>query len=176
MAYAKAKHKPWAIPEFGADNGDAGNVAYVTSTIQSWASYPPIGAAWFNNTAAASFSQPLSQLPRTLAYLRVLAQPVARRLTTVTAVLQKGSPDIVRAHLTYGTATTYGTTPVYGGAVTLWQHNASTSTWTAVATVKTDRNGWAYVGVRPKYWTAYHWTFGGAATLYGTTSLTVTTG
>ena len=73
MAYAKSKGKKWALPEFGADNGDAGNIAYIQSTIQQWASYPPIGAAWYNNTAAASFSQPLAQLPQTTAYLRTLA-------------------------------------------------------------------------------------------------------
>ncbi len=73
MAYAKAKQKKWSIPEFGADNGDAGNVTYVKSTIASWGSYPPIGASWYNNTAGASFSQPLRVLPRTTAYLRSLA-------------------------------------------------------------------------------------------------------
>lgn len=73
MAYAKSKGKKWALPEFGADNGDAGNIAYIQSTIQQWASYPPIGAAWYNNTAAASFSQPLAKLPKTTAYLRTLA-------------------------------------------------------------------------------------------------------
>jgi hypothetical protein len=73
MLYAKSKGKPWAIPEFGAHGGDTADLAYITSTITSWAAYPPIGAAWFNNTAAASFSQPLTQIPRTLAYLRTLA-------------------------------------------------------------------------------------------------------
>jgi hypothetical protein len=73
MQYAQSKGKPWAIPEFGSHGGDAADTAYVTSTIQSWASYPPIGASWFNNTAAASFSQPLVQIPGTLAYLRNLA-------------------------------------------------------------------------------------------------------
>ena len=73
MAYARAKHKPWAVPEFGADNGDAGDVAYIRATIASWGAYPPVGAAWYNNTAAASFSQPLRILPKTTAYLRMLA-------------------------------------------------------------------------------------------------------
>jgi hypothetical protein len=73
MAYAKAKHKSWAIPEFGADNGDAGNVKYIQSTIAQWAAYPPVGASWYNNTAAASFSQPLSRLPKTTSYLKTLA-------------------------------------------------------------------------------------------------------
>jgi hypothetical protein len=73
MAYAKAKHKPWAIPEFGADNGDAGNISYIRSTIAQWAAYPPVGVSWYNNTAAASFSQPLSRLPQTTAFLRALA-------------------------------------------------------------------------------------------------------
>jgi len=73
MAYAKAKHKPWAIPEFGADNGDAGNVAYIKSTIAQWVGYPPVGASWYNNTAAASFSQPLTKLPQTTAFLKALA-------------------------------------------------------------------------------------------------------
>lgn len=71
MLYAKAKGKPWAIPEFGFNGGDAADVAYLTSTIQSWAAYPPIGAAWYNN--GQNFSQPLTQIPRTLAFLRVLA-------------------------------------------------------------------------------------------------------
>jgi hypothetical protein len=73
MAYAKAKHKPWSIPEFGAHSGDTGNIAYINSTIASWAAYPPIGASWYNNTAAAGFSQPLRGLPKTTAYLRALA-------------------------------------------------------------------------------------------------------
>jgi hypothetical protein len=73
MNYAKSKHKPWAIPEFGSHGGDANNITYLTSTINSWAAYPPIGAAWYNNTAAANFSQPLTQIPRTLAFLRALA-------------------------------------------------------------------------------------------------------
>jgi hypothetical protein len=73
MAYARSKGKPWAIPEFGAHSGDSGDVAYITMTINQFASYPPIGAAWFNNTAAANFSQPLAKLPRTTAYLRALA-------------------------------------------------------------------------------------------------------
>ena len=73
MQYAQSKGKPWAIPEFGSHGGDAADTAYVKSTIASWAAYPPIGASWFNNTAAANFSQPLSQVPGTLAYLRALA-------------------------------------------------------------------------------------------------------
>jgi hypothetical protein len=73
MAYAKAKHKAWAIPEFGADNGDAGNVAYIKSTIAQWTGYPPVGVSWYNNTAGASFSQPLTRLPQTTAFLKALA-------------------------------------------------------------------------------------------------------
>ncbi len=72
-AYAKSKHKQWGIPEFGNHGGDAQDTAYVQSVIQLWSSYPPIGAAWYNNTAAANFSQPLQQIPHTLAYLRALA-------------------------------------------------------------------------------------------------------
>jgi hypothetical protein len=73
MLYAQSKGKPWAIPEFGAHAGDTADTAYVNSTIASWAAYPPIGASWFNNTAGANFSQPLTQIPQTLAYLRTLA-------------------------------------------------------------------------------------------------------
>jgi len=73
MAYAKAKGKPWALPEFGADNGDAGDVKYIQSTIAQWVSYPPVAASWYNNTAGASFSQPLTRLPQTTAYLKALA-------------------------------------------------------------------------------------------------------
>ena len=73
MQYAQSKGKSWAIPEFGSHGGDAADTAYITSTIASWAAYPPIGAAWFNNTLGASFSQPLTQIPGTLAYLRTLA-------------------------------------------------------------------------------------------------------
>jgi hypothetical protein len=73
MAYAKAKHKPWTIPEFGANDGDAGNVTYIKSTIASWAAFPPLGAAWYNNTAGAGFSQPLTRLPQTVAFLKALA-------------------------------------------------------------------------------------------------------
>jgi hypothetical protein len=71
MQYAKSKGKPWAIPEFGYNRGDSADVAYLTSTIQSWAAYPPIGASWYNN--GPTFSQPLTQIPKTLAYLRALA-------------------------------------------------------------------------------------------------------
>jgi hypothetical protein len=148
-----------------------------------------VGASWYNNTAGASFSQPLTRLPQTTAFLRALAlpgqsgvpqpkpvpKPVPKRYTTITSLMQHGSPDIVRAHLTYGTTTTYGTTPVYLGLVTLWAHGSSSSTWVAVGSAKTDANGWAYLAVRPTAWTAYRWTFAGAASLYGTTSLTVTT-
>jgi hypothetical protein len=73
MLYAKSKGKPWAIPEFGLNSGDAAGVAYLTSTIQSWSAYPPIGAAWFNSTSGANFSEPLTKIPSTLAYLRELA-------------------------------------------------------------------------------------------------------
>ncbi len=73
MDYAKSKGKPWAIPEFGNHDGDLGDKAYVTQTILSWAPYRPIGAAWYNNTAAANFSQPLVQIPQTTTYLRALA-------------------------------------------------------------------------------------------------------
>ena len=73
MAYAKSKLKPWAIPEFGADNGDLGDIKYIQSTIASWAAYPPLGASWYNNTAGASFSQPLDKVPRTTTYLQTLA-------------------------------------------------------------------------------------------------------
>ena len=73
MNYARSKHKRWAVPEFGAHKGDAGDVGYIKSTMAAWAAYPPIGAAWYNNTAAASFSQPLRILPRTTAFLRLLA-------------------------------------------------------------------------------------------------------
>jgi len=73
MSYARSKGKPWAVPEFGAHLGDAGDLRYVKSAQQAWAAYPPIGASWYNNTAAAGFSQPLSQIPQTLAYLRSLA-------------------------------------------------------------------------------------------------------
>ena len=73
MDYARSKGKPWAIPEFGNHGGDAADIAYVNNAMAQWAAYPPIGASWFNNTAAASFSQPLTQVPGTLAYLRTLA-------------------------------------------------------------------------------------------------------
>jgi hypothetical protein len=73
MAYAKSKLKPWAIPEFGADNGDLGDITYIKDTIASWAAYPPVGASWYNNTAGASFSQPLYALPQTTTYLQTLA-------------------------------------------------------------------------------------------------------
>jgi len=37
------------------------------------AAYPPIGACWYNNTSSSYFSQPLSQIPKTLAYLKTLS-------------------------------------------------------------------------------------------------------
>lgn len=73
MYYAKSKHKQWALPEFGAHLGDARNVQFVRMYQQMWASYPPIGACWYNNTSSSAFSQPLSQIPLTTAFLRTLA-------------------------------------------------------------------------------------------------------
>jgi phosphatidylinositol-3-phosphatase len=100
--------------------------------------------------------------------------PPPKVFTSVTPLLQLGSPDIVRAHLTYGTTSSHGNTPIWGGEVILWMHNAGTA-WSVVGTSKTDRNGWAFYDTRPRWWTAYRWTFSGTTHFYGTTSLTVTT-
>jgi hypothetical protein len=130
--------------------------------------------ASLTSTSDVDFSTgPSDQLSTTLGVCSG-ACPVPKLLTSLVAVLQKGSPDIVRAHLTYGTHNTYGTTPI-SGIVTLWMHYAGTTKWTLVGTATTDRLGWAYIATRPKYWTAYHWTFSGNARFYGTTSPTVVT-
>jgi hypothetical protein len=73
MKYAQSKHKKWAVPEFGAHLGDLKDLQYLKSSMTQWAAYPPIGASWYNNTASAGFSQPLTQIPQTLSYLRSLA-------------------------------------------------------------------------------------------------------
>jgi hypothetical protein len=72
LAYAKSKGKPWAIPETGKDLGDAANVLFMKGMVAGWKAYPPTGVAWFSSTNGG-FSRPLSQLPRTLAYLRSIA-------------------------------------------------------------------------------------------------------
>jgi hypothetical protein len=71
IAYAKSKGKPWSIPETG-DKGDAASLAFMKSMVAGWAGYPPVGVAWFSSTNGG-FSQPLSKLPKTLAYLKSLA-------------------------------------------------------------------------------------------------------
>jgi hypothetical protein len=71
IAYAKSKHKPWSIPETGS-HGDSASVAFLKSMISGWASYPPIGMCWFSSTNGG-YSQPLTALPRTLAYLKSIA-------------------------------------------------------------------------------------------------------
>jgi hypothetical protein len=101
--------------------------------------------------------------------------PPPKEYTTVTPLMQLGSPDIVRAHLTHGTTTAHGTVPIYRGVVTLWTHDARTTTWSVVGRASTDTNGWAYIAVRPRYWAAYRWTFSGTAHFYGTVSVVVTT-
>jgi hypothetical protein len=73
MYYAKSKHKKWSVPEFGAHLGDVKDLAFVQTYQKLWAAYPPIGACWYNNTTSSYFSQPLSQIPKTLAYLKTLA-------------------------------------------------------------------------------------------------------
>ena len=101
--------------------------------------------------------------------------PPLGTLTTITPVMQKGSPDIVRAHLTYGSHTAYGTAPIYGGIVTLWKHTAGTTTWAYVGQARTNSSGWTYIAQSPRWWTAYRWTFSGNSRFYGSTSPTVTT-
>jgi hypothetical protein len=71
IAYAKSKGKPWAIPETG-NKGDAASLAFMRSMVAGWASYPPVGIAWFSSTNGG-FSQPLTSLPKTLAYLKSIA-------------------------------------------------------------------------------------------------------
>jgi hypothetical protein len=71
IAYAKSKGKPWSIPETG-NRGDAASLAFMKTMVAGWASYPPIGISWFSSTNGG-FSQPLTALPRTLAYLKSIA-------------------------------------------------------------------------------------------------------
>ena len=71
IAYAKSKGKPWAIPETG-NKGDAASLAFITSMVAGWASYPPLGIAWFSSTNGG-FSQPLTSLPKTLTFLKSIA-------------------------------------------------------------------------------------------------------
>jgi hypothetical protein len=74
MVYAKSKGKPWSMPETGHDAGDIADLAWMKSMVATYQSYPPIGFAWYStsNPAAPDFSDPLEELPRTLAYLRTL--------------------------------------------------------------------------------------------------------
>jgi hypothetical protein len=71
IAYAKSKGKPWAIPETG-NKGDAASLTFMKGMVSGWQSYPPVGIAWFSSTNGG-FSQPLSSLPKTLAYLKSIA-------------------------------------------------------------------------------------------------------
>jgi len=71
IAYAKSKGKPWAIPETG-NHGDAASVAFLKTMISGWAGYPPVGMCWFSSTNGG-YSQPLTALPKTLAYLKSIA-------------------------------------------------------------------------------------------------------
>jgi len=71
IAYAKSKGKPWSVPETGA-KGDAASLAFIKSMISGWASYAPIGVCWFSSTSGG-YSQSLSSLPKTLAYLKSIA-------------------------------------------------------------------------------------------------------
>jgi hypothetical protein len=71
IAYAKSKGKPWSIPETG-NKGDAASLSFMKTMVAGWASYPPIGVSWFSSTNGG-FSQPLTRLPKTLAYLKSIA-------------------------------------------------------------------------------------------------------
>jgi hypothetical protein len=71
IAYAKSKGKPWAIPETGK-KGDAASLAFMRGMVSGWQGYPPVGIAWFSSTNGG-FSQPLTTLPKTLAYLKSIA-------------------------------------------------------------------------------------------------------
>lgn len=71
IAYAKSKGKPWSIPETG-NKGDVTSLAFMKSMVAGWASYPPVGICWFSSTNGG-FSQPLTALPKTLAYLKSIA-------------------------------------------------------------------------------------------------------
>ena len=71
IAYAKSKGKPWSIPETG-NKGDAASLSFMKTMVAGWASYPPIGVCWFSSTNGG-FSQPLTRLPKTLAYLKSIA-------------------------------------------------------------------------------------------------------
>lgn len=71
IAYAKSKGKPWSIPETGS-HGDTASLAFLKSMISGWASYPPVGMCWFSSTNGG-YSQPLTALPKTLAFLKSIA-------------------------------------------------------------------------------------------------------
>jgi hypothetical protein len=81
QAYAKAKGKPWVIPEMGAGGaggqggaGDDAALAWVKARVASWSSYPPEGACWYNSTQGTNArSAPLTSLPKTAAYLNSIA-------------------------------------------------------------------------------------------------------
>ncbi len=71
IAYAKSKGKPWSMPETG-NKGDAAALAFMRGMVTGWSSYPPVGVCWFSSTNGG-FSQPLTALPKTLAYLKSIA-------------------------------------------------------------------------------------------------------
>ena len=101
-------------------------------------------------------------------------KPPPRIYTTIEPLLElRTGEQVVRAHLTYGTTSTYGSYPLYGGTVDLWLHHAGTTQWTAAGSAVTAADGWAYIVERQRWWTAYHWTFGGNVRFYGTTSTVV---
>jgi hypothetical protein len=78
VAYARAKGKPWVVPEFGAGgpqdpkgSGDANALAFTKNAFAAMAAYPPEGACWYASTQGG-MSDTLTNLPKTAAYLASL--------------------------------------------------------------------------------------------------------
>jgi hypothetical protein len=73
IAYAKAKGKPYTIPEMGSGGpdsnipGDAGALAFAQAMVAGWMGSPPLGVAWFSKVGQSGKSDVLSALPRTAA-------------------------------------------------------------------------------------------------------------
>jgi hypothetical protein len=118
---------------------------------------------------------------RTLLLLAVLvgsllvgapAQATTTRITpTVTAYFQAGRPDIVRCQVV-DSATGK---PVYRATVDLYAHEANLP-WHWVGRAYTDVNGWCYLAVHPRWWTAYVWAAQASPAMHNGASNIVTTG
>jgi hypothetical protein len=100
----------------------------------------------------------------------VQAAPTTKSPTMITIQLKLLSgKDIVRGQLLSNGR------PLYEGILSLWEHNADTSTWTLVGSSETKVNGWTHIYTEPVSWQAYRWTFAGNSAFEASVSATVAT-